>query len=311
MNWLPEAASSFAGRVDDVIWFVTIISLVFFLLITILLVVFAIRYRRRTEADVTPYHTTNHTLEVVWTIIPSILVLLIFGYGLVVFDELRTPPQDAIEINVTGKQWLWIFEYENGKKSLNDLYVPEGVPVKLIMNSDDVIHSFYVPEFRTKQDLVPGMYTYLWFKATRQGEFDIFCAEYCGTAHSGMIGKVKVLSREDYKSWLEGEPAKVATANSVSPADRGRELYTKRGCNACHSVDGTSGVGPSFKGIYGKEVVLQDGAAVTIDENYLRESIFEPQAKIVKGYPPVMPSFKGIVSEDEVADIIAFIRSLK
>jgi cytochrome c oxidase subunit 2 len=311
MNWLPETASSFAGRVDGVIWFVTIISLVFFLLITILLVVFAIKYRRRTEADVTPYQTSNHTLEVVWTIIPSILVLLIFGYGLVVFDELRTPPQGAIEVNVTGKQWLWIFEYENGKKSINDLYVPEGVPVKLVMHSDDVIHSFYVPQFRTKQDIVPGMYTYLWFKATRQGEFDIFCAEYCGAAHSGMLGKVKVLSRENYESWLKGEPAEVAKAESASPAERGRELYTKRGCNACHSVDGTPGVGPSFKGIYGEEASLQDGASAMVDENYIRESIFEPQAKIVRGYPPVMPSFKGIVSEEEVADIIAFIKSLK
>ncbi|MCH8028568.1 MAG: cytochrome c oxidase subunit II [Candidatus Dadabacteria bacterium] len=308
MNWLPEAASSIAGRVDNVIWFVTIISLVFFVFITALLVVFAIKYRRRSEDDETPYQVSHHTLEVVWTIIPSILVMVIFVYGFVVFEDLRTPPKDAMEINVTGKQWLWQFHYDNGKSTINELFVPEGRPVKLVMTSDDVLHSFFVPEFRVKQDLVPGMYTYLWFKAIKKGEFNIFCAEYCGTNHSGMLGKVKVLSPADFEKWKTSKEELIAGANLV---EAGAELYTKRACIGCHSIDGSPMVGPTFKGIFGRQETLADGQEITVDENYLRKSIYEPQAQVVKGYQPIMPSFKGIISDNEVSALIAYMKSLK
>jgi len=308
MNWLPEAASSIASRVDNVIWFVTIISLVFFVFITALLVVFAIKYRRRSEDDETPYQVSHHTLEVVWTIIPSILVMVIFVYGFVVFEDLRTPPKDAMEINVTGKQWLWQFHYDNGKSTINELFVPEGRPVKLVMTSDDVLHSFFVPEFRVKQDLVPGMYTYLWFKAIKKGEFNIFCAEYCGTNHSGMLGKVKVLSPADFEKWKTSKEELIAGANLV---EAGAELYTKRACIGCHSIDGSPMVGPTFKGIFGRQETLADGQEITVDENYLRKSIYEPQAQVVKGYQPIMPSFKGIISDNEVSALIAYMKSLK
>jgi len=312
MNWLPEEASDLAGRVDSVIWFVTIISLVSFFLVTVLLVYFAIRYRRRNEDEETPYITGNHFLEILWTIIPSILVMAIFVYGFVVFKHMRTPPADALEINVVGRQWLWQFQYDNGKSTLNELYVQQDRPVKLVMRSQDVIHSFFVPAFRVKQDLVGGMYTYLWFTPTKVGVFDLFCAEYCGTGHSAMLAKVYVMSPEVYERWEKGEEVKEEKAVvSLPSAERGEKLYKERGCNACHSVDGTNLVGPTWKGVFGHEVVLQDGTKVTVDENYIRKSILEPQAQIVKGYQPVMPSFKGILSDEDISAIITYIKTLK
>jgi cytochrome c oxidase subunit 2 len=222
---------------------------------------------------------------------------------------MRTPPQDSLEITVIGRQWLWQFKYNSGRTTLNELYVPEGRPVKLVMRSEDVLHSFYVPAFRVKQDLVGGMYTDLWFTAIKIGTYQIFCAEYCGTGHSAMLGKVIVMNPQEYQKWERGEEEKAVA--SLPPAETGKQLYTQRGCNACHSVDGSKLVGPSWKGIYGHEVELQDGTKVIADENYLRESILEPQAQMVKGYTPVMPSFKGVISENEVSDIIAYIKTLK
>ncbi|GBD39960.1 Cytochrome c oxidase subunit 2 [bacterium HR37] len=312
MNWLPEEASNLARNVDTVIWFVTIISLVFFFLITVVLVFFAIKYRRKSGEDETPYITGNHFLETLWTIVPSILVLVIFAYGFIVFKQMRTPPQEALEINVIGKQWLWQFQYDNGKTTINELYVQQNRPVKLIMRSEDVIHSFFVPAFRVKQDLLSGMYTYLWFTPTKVGVFDLYCAEYCGAAHSKMLGKVIVMSPEAYERWRKGEEREEQKGvASISPVQLGEQLYQQRGCNACHTIDGTPSVGPSWKGLFGHEVTLQDGTKVTADENYIRESILEPQAKLVKGYQPVMPSFKGILTDEEISAIIAYIKTLK
>jgi cytochrome c oxidase subunit 2 len=312
MNWLPEEASNLARNVDTVIWFVTIISLVFFFLITVVLVFFAIKYRRKNGEDETPYITGNHFLETLWTIVPSILVLVIFAYGFIVFKQMRTPPQEALEINVIGKQWLWQFQYDNGKTTINELYVQQNRPVKLIMRSEDVIHSFFVPAFRVKQDLLGGMYTYLWFTPTKVGVFDLYCAEYCGTGHSKMLGKVIVMSPEAYERWRKGEEREEQKGvASISPVQLGEQLYQQRGCNACHTIDGTPSVGPSWKGLFGHEVTLQDGTKVTADENYIRESILEPQAKLVKGYQPVMPSFKGILTDEEISAIIAYIKTLK
>jgi cytochrome c oxidase subunit 2 len=312
MNWLPEQASDFAGKVDTVIWFVTIISLISFILITIGLVYFAIKYRRRSDNDETPYITGNHFLEMLWTVIPSILVMVIFVYGFVIYEEMRTPPKDALEVNVIGKQWLWQFQYQNGKSTINELYVQQDKPVKVVMRSDDVLHSFFVPAFRVKQDLVGGMYTYLWFTPTKVGIFDLYCAEYCGTGHSAMLAKVIVMSPEAYDRWERGGKAEEGEAVAGLPPDQlGEKLYKERGCNACHSIDGSTLVGPTWKGLFGHEVSMTDGSTVTADENYIRQSILEPQAKMVKGFGPVMPAFKGILSDDEVAAIIAYIKTLK
>ncbi len=309
MNLLPEAASGFAGKVDNIFWFVTVISLVFFILVSSFLIYFAIRYRRRRENEETPYITGSHILEALWTVIPSILLIVIFAYGFLAFREIRTPPSNTLEINVTGRQWLWQFKYNNGKTTVNELYVPEGKPIRLIMKSEDVNHGFYVPAFRVKQDLMASMYTQLWFKATKVGTYDLFCTQYCGTGHSAMLGKIIVMAPQEYEKWEKGEQKeKVA---GVSPAEQGKQLYTQRGCNACHSIDGARIVGPTWKGLWGKEEVMQDGQKVTVDENYVRESILEPQAKIVNGYPPVMPSFKGVVSDEDISAIIAYMKTLK
>lgn len=311
MSWIPEVASNLAIKVDGVLLFVTVISVIFFLLVSILLIFFAVKYRRKREDEETPYITGNETLELIWTVIPSILLMVIFVYALVVFRDMRNPPADATEINVTAKQWLWQFEYYNGRKTLNELYVQQNEPVKLVMRSDDVIHSFFVPDFRVKQDILGGRYTQLWFTPTKVGTFQLFCAEYCGTGHSKMLGKVVVLSPEAYDIWEKGaEVTEEIGVASLPAPERGEQLYKQSGCNACHSLDGSSGVGPSWKGLVGHKVAMQNGEQITADENYIRESILEPQAKIVKGYQPVMPSFKGILSDDDISALIAYMKTL-
>jgi len=312
MNWVPEVASSFAGKVDGVLWFVTVLSIVFFILITVLLIYFSFKYRRRTEKDETPHITGNQTLEIIWTVIPSILLFGIFAYGLIVYKEMRTPPGDAAVVNVTAKQWIWIFNYENGKTTINELYVQHNRPVRMVMRADDVLHSLFVPAFRVKQDLVPGMYTQLWFKPTKVGTYNLFCAEYCGTGHSKMLAKVFVMSPEAYSRWEKVDEEETSViASTKSPEELGKDLYSKNGCAACHSIDGNTGVGPTFKGLFGKKETLQDGSVIDVDENYIRESIIEPQAKSVQGFAPVMPSFKGILTDDEIDALIAYIKSLK
>ena len=311
MTWIPEVASNLAEKVDGVLLVITIMSLFFFVLITVLLVYFAIRYRRRSEDDETPYITGNETLEIKWTVIPSILLIVLFVYAYVVYKDMRTPPADAVEINVVGKQWLWTFEYYNGKKTLNELYVKLNMPVRMVMRADDVLHSFFVPAFRVKQDLLPGRYTQLWFTPTKVGTFDLFCAEYCGTGHSAMLGKVIVLSPEAYDIWengveVDGGPA----VSGLTPVELGEKLYKGKGCNACHSTDGSVLVGPSFKGLIGKTGELTDGSSYTADENYILQSILEPQSHMVKGFQPVMPSFKGILSDDDISALIAYMKTL-
>lgn len=312
MTWIPEVASNLAGKVDGVLLTITLLSLFFFVLITVILVVFAVKYRRKRDDEETPYITGSEPLEIIWTVIPSILLIALFVYGFVVYKEMRTPPADSVDITVTGKQWLWTFDYYNGKKTLNELYVEQNRPVRLVMMSDDVLHSFFVPGFRVKQDVLPGRYVQLWFTPTKIGTFDIFCAEYCGTGHSVMLGKVNVLSPEAYDIWENGLPGEGGGAvASLPPAELGEKIYKEKGCNACHSIDGSTLVGPSFKGVFGHTVELADGSKVDADENYLRQSILEPQSQVVKGFQPVMPSFKGILSDDEVTAVIAYIKTLK
>ncbi len=211
-----------------------------------------------------------------------------------------------MEVSVTGVQWRWDFEYKNGKKSTNEFYVPVGVPIKLLMTSADVIHSFYVPSFRMKQDVVPGTYTQAWFQAKETGVFQVFCTEFCGLQHSAMLAKVHVVEKPEFDKWLMGDPD-----INLPPAERGKKLYGLKGCNACHSLDGSKVVGPTFKGIWGRDEELADGSHIKVDENYVAESILNPNAKMVKGYPPSMPSFQGVVNEGELKALIEYLKTVK
>lgn len=309
-NWIPESASDLAVRVDSVFLFVTAVSVFFFLLISIVLIYFAIKYRRRSENEETPYITGHMGLEVVWTIIPSILLLFFFAWGYIEFKNMRVAPEDAVDVNVVAKKWLWEFEYYNGMKTVNELYVQKDRPVRMVMMSEDVIHSFFVPQFRVKQDILPGMYTQLWFTPTKVGTFDLYCAEYCGAGHSRMLAKVHVLSPESYARWFREAEIDDVDEDVTPTAERGEQLFAQRGCTACHSVDGTPGVGPTMKGLFGKEREMESGKVFTADENYIRNMILQPDEEIVKGYPRVMPSFRGILSDNEITSIIEYIKTL-
>lgn len=301
--WLPRRSSSFAADVDWNWGFVYWISVFFFALVTFLLVYFILRYRGKTYADA-PSHNTP--LEVAWTVIPTLIVIVMFWNGYKTYLDMATPPQNAYEIQVTGQKWNWMFTYPNGYVDA-ELHVPVDTPVTLIMSSQDVIHSLFVPEFRVKRDVIPGRYTKLWFTAIETGTFDIFCTEYCGTKHSQMLSKAIVHQRGDFDAWL-------AEASDflkrMPPAEAGGLLYSQRGCKQCHSVDGVAGTGPSFLGVYGSEHVLVGGEKVVVDENYVRESILMPQAKIVAGYEPVMPTYKGRLKDEEISAIIEYLKTL-
>lgn len=303
-----EAVSRTAGQVDTLFWFITGVSLFFFLLVEGLLIGFAIRYRRRKgeEAAATSEIKGSFLLESIWILIPSLVVLVFFVYGFIVFREMRTPIAGAVDIQVVGKQFFFEFRYPDGRTEAGELHVPVGRPVKLILSSEDVIHSFFVPAFRTKQDMVPGRYTYLWLDPQREGTFDIFCAEYCGVGHSVMRAKLVVMPEAEYAAWAAAGGA----AAAGTPAQRGEALSEKSGCLGCHSVDGTVKIGPSFLGIFGRTTPLSDGTSVAADEEYLRESIVEPGAKVVKGYPNVMPTFRTGLSDDEIGEIIVYLKSL-
>lgn len=297
-----------AGEVDAVFLFIVVIGLFFFLFTQGFLISFAVKYRKKRGAEeATPYITENRFLEFVWIVVPSLLILAIFLVGYLVFADIRRPLPGAMEIQVTAKQWLWEFRYGNGRQAINELRVPLGRPVKLVMTSADVIHSLYIPDFRVKEDVLPGRYTFLWLEPRKAGRYDIFCAEYCGTGHSTMNAALIVLPREEFDRWYAGE----AEEKVESPVHKGEELVEQSGCLACHTLDGTGKVGPSLKGVFARKVVLTDGATVTADENYLRESLLDPAAKVVKGFPPVMPTYKGTLKDEDIMAIIAYIKTLK
>lgn len=305
---LPPAKSTIAGQVDELFVFILIVSAVLLVGITFAIIFFSWKYKRRSENDVTPVITHNAKLEVAWSVIPLVLVMIVFGWGFTGYMNMRTVPTDAYEIRVVGKSWLWEFHYQNGTVSVNELHVPANRPVNLVMSSDDVIHSFYIPDYRVKRDVLPNRYSNVWFETTETGESVIFCTEYCGRAHSNMIAKVTAHSEEDFETWL-------ANANkideSLTPVELGKELITKNGCNACHSVDGSKMVGPSYKGLWMSDRELDDGTVVQADANYLRESILEPNAKIGKGYDPVMPSYQGLLNDREIDAIIEYIKTME
>ena len=307
--FMAEEAGRLAREVDGVFLFIFLVALFFFIITQGALIYFAVRYRRKSEGEEadTPYITGNRALEIVWVVIPSILLLAIFAYGYVVFRDIRTPPSGATEINVTARQWLFAFNYPDGRSEINQVHLQVGKAVKFIMTSPDVIHGFYLPEFRLKQDILPGSYNYLWVQPDRPGRFDIFCTQYCGTGHSTMRAVMVVLSAEDYEHWRGAEEKPVG----LPPVKKGEEAVEHSGCLACHSLDGTVKVGPTFKGLFGSTVLLSNGKSVVADENYLRESIVDPNAMIVKGFQPVMPSYKGILKDDDIAAIIAYLKALK
>jgi len=308
--WMPEGSSTIAGDVDALFYFILWASVFFFLLIVGISVYFIIKYRKRADRpNATSQVAYDVKLEVVWTLVPIILVFIVFVWGFNTFMKLQVVPRDALEIKVTGRQWMWVFDYPNGSNSLNELVVPVNQPIKLLMSSDDVIHSFYVPQFRIKQDVVPNRYTITWFEAKRTGKFDLYCAEFCGKGHSEMLGTVRVVSSDEYASFLEGGPAGEAPSGQSLVA-QGKQLYSNRQCITCHSVDGSANVGPTFRNLFGHEVTLSDGSTVTVDENYLRESILNPQAKVTQGFQPVMPTFQGLINDRQLDALVAYLKSL-
>jgi len=300
----PEQASTMAPRVDQLYYFLLGISVFFATLILILIVTFAVKYRRRSDDERPRPISGNLGLEILWTLVPLSLTLVMFVWGARLYFITFYPPSDALEINVVAKQWMWKAQHAEGRSEIDELHIPTGRPVKLIMTSQDVIHDFFVPAFRVKNDVLPGRYTTLWFEATKPGAYRLFCSQYCGTQHSGMIGHIIALEPAEFQAWLSGG------ATVVSMATAGENLFQKLGCVSCHAQNDT-GRGPSLVGLVGKTVRLQSGALVTADEDYVRESILNPQAKIVAGYQPIMPTFKGLISEDGIMQIIAYLKSLR
>ncbi|MCG3138027.1 MAG: cytochrome c oxidase subunit 2 [Phycisphaerae bacterium] len=305
--WLPPQASTVSAEVDWLFYFIYWLSVFFFVLIVGVMMYFIFRYRRQPgrRAEHTSHHNT--LLELTWSGIPLLLVGFIFYTGFKSFMHMTVAPADAAEIKVEGQKWSWSFTYPNGYVD-KDLHVPVDASIRLLLSSSDVIHSFYVPAFRVKKDAVPGRYNKAWFRATQPGEYLIFCAEYCGTQHSDMISKCVVHPPGEYEKWLQDASDFLS---KMPPAEAGEKLYTTRGCRQCHSVDGTAGQGPSFKGIFDHPVALADGSQVVVDENYIRESILEPNKKVVGGYQAIMPTYKGRLKDEEIGAIIEYIKSLK
>lgn len=306
--WLPERASTFAELVDPAFNFYYWVSLFFFALITLLIVIFVAKYMRKRPDQMAESQLTHSTvLETLWTAVPLVLVMIFFVIGMKGYLHMRIAPGNAMTVNVTGQKWSWSYRYPQGFVT-DTLVVPIHQPVKLVMTSTDVIHGYFVPAFRQKADVVPNRYHTMWFEATRAGTYPVECTQYCGTNHSYMLSAVKVVEKDQYQEWLAAaaDPSKGKTLEEY-----GKELYTKRGCNACHSVDGAAMQGPTWKGIWNQPVKLADGKTATVDENFIRESILEPNAAIVAGYPPIMPTYKGILGDKEVEAIIAYIQSLK
>ncbi|HYN10285.1 MAG TPA: cytochrome c oxidase subunit II [Vicinamibacterales bacterium] len=300
----PPNASSVATEMDLLYLFIVAVCAFFTVLVTALVVVFTIKYRRRHPEEVGHDIHGSLALELTWTIIPLILSMVMFGWGADLFYRLAKPPRDSMEIFVVGKQWMWKVQHPEGVREINELHVPINRNVRLTMGSEDVLHDFSIPAFRVKMDVVPGKLTTMWFRATVPGTYHLFCAEYCGTKHSGMIGQVIAMTPQDYEAWLAGGRG-VGT-----PAQNGERLFTEHACITCHKQDST-GRGPSLYGLYGSKVALADGRTVMADENYLRESIVNSQAKVVQGYQPIMPAFQGMLGEDQLLQLIAYVKTLK
>lgn len=304
-SFMPPAATDIAGQVDNLYSFLLWASLISCVILIGGMIYFVTKYKRRTAADKTAYISHNAFLEFLWSFIPLVIFMIVFAWGWYIYHQMRKFPDQALEVHVYGKQWAWEFVYKSGKTATNEFLVPVNTPVKLIMTSKDVIHSFYIPSMRIKQDVVPGKYSALWFESEKLGSFHIFCTEFCGAAHSLMIGRMKVVTQEEYEAWLQEND------EGLSLAQKGKKLWNDKGCVACHSIDGSVKVGPSWKGIFGQTHVFADGGSAVVDESYIRESTLEPTKHIVKGYPAAMPSYQGQLSEEQLNAIIEFIKELK
>jgi cytochrome c oxidase subunit 2 len=299
----PERASSFAGNVDALYIFLIAVTGFFTLLVFVMVAVFAIKYRQKPGRSATQIEGSL-ALEATWTLIPFGIFMVMFVWGAALFMNEVQPPKNSMDVFVVGKQWMWKLQHPEGVREINQLHVPLGRDVRLTMISQDVIHSFYVPAFRIKQDVLPGRYTTLWFHPIKTGTYHLFCAEYCGTQHSGMIGQVVVMEPAEYAAWLSG-----GSTTEGSMAANGQRLFQELGCASCHRSD-TQGRGPNLVGVYGHPVMLDTGSTVTADENYIREAILNPGTRVASGFKPIMPTFSGIVSEDQVLALIAYVKSL-
>jgi cytochrome c oxidase subunit 2 len=300
----PEQASNFAPSVDALMVYITAVCVFFAVAITTAIVLFFFKYHRKSADDIgVPIHGDSR-LEAAWLVIPAILALTMFAGGAVVYVDYRRAPLDTLDIYVIGKQWMWKAQQPTGLREINELHVPVGRNVKLILASEDVIHDFSVPAFRVKMDVVPGHYNTMWFRPTKAGRYHFFCSQYCGTNHALMGGWVTVMDPSDYAAWLSGS----SDANA-NPVVAGEKLFAEKACNTCHLSDG-KGRAPSLNGLYGAKVLLADGSTVTADDAYIRESILDPKAKIVAGYQPLMPTFQGQLTEEEILSLTAYIKSL-
>lgn len=305
---MPEQASDYA-RQYDLLFFATLgLAILFAIIVSIMVVFFAVRYRRGSRVNRAGAVESHLGLELTWTIIPGLLGIGMFVWAASLYAATRTPPKNAIELTVIGKQWMWHVQHPNGVRENNELHVPLGRPVRLTMISQDVIHSFFLPQFRIKQDALPGRYTYMWFTPTRVGKYNLFCAEYCGTNHSEMGGYVYVMTPQEYADWLAAGGTKRQAGQTAEAS--GQELYDKLACGSCHK-SGREGNGAPLYGLYNEPVALENGQTVKADDAYLRESIMSPSARIVKGYWNVMPSYQGQLNEEQVLDLIAYIKSLR
>jgi cytochrome c oxidase subunit II len=301
--FFPEQASEQAATIDAVYFFLVAVAAFFAALIAILIAFFAAKFHRKHDKEVGEAIHGSLALELLWTFIPLGISMVMFVWGAQVFFHMTRAPKNAMEIYVVGKQWMWKLQHMDGAREINELHVPVGRPVKLIMGSEDVIHSFFIPAFRTKADVIPGRYNTMWFTPTKPGQYHIFCTQYCGTKHSAMIGWVTVMEPSDYQVWLSGGAA------GGTMAEAGAKLFQDLSCNTCHLENG-QGRGPVLKGLYGKQILLNGLQTVTMDDAYIRESILTPQAKVVSGFQPIMPTFQGLVTEEQLLQLIAYVKSL-
>lgn len=302
----PETASQIARDVDALFFSWSVVSIFFSALIAVLIVYFMVKYRRRSVDEVGAEEKTLLWLEIAWSVIPLGIMLVMFAWGAKVFFDIYRAPADAKEYVVVGKQWMWKAQHPEGNREINHLHVPVGQPIRIKLTSEDVIHSFFVPAMRVKQDAIPGRYTQVWFNADKPGVYHLFCTEYCGTEHSRMIGSVTVLEPRQYEAWLSGVPS-----GGQSMVASGAQLFQSLACDTCHLASpGRAARGPSLEGVHGNQVALAGGQTVIADDNYLRESILNPQAKIVAGWNPVMPTYQGQVTEEQLSQLISYVRSL-
>lgn len=301
---LPEQASTHAPQVDLLYYFLLGVATFFTAMIAMLIVFFAIKYRKGAAVDRTTSGHHAWAVEITWMVVPLILSGVIFVWGAQLYFDASRPPAGALEVQVVGKQWMWKFQHPEGKREINELHVPMGQPVRLNMISEDVIHSMFVPAFRVKHDVLPGTYSQTWFEANREGEYHLFCAEYCGTEHSRMKGRVIVMEPSDYQAWLSGGTP------GETPLDAGRRLFEEMRCSTCHRGGSPTSRCPPLEGVYGNPVKLDDGRTVIADEAYLRESILRPAAKVVAGFRPIMPPFEGQLGEEGLMQVIVYIKSL-